>query len=324
MHLDRQRAGELITGQVRAVAALMGVTEASARSYLDDEIIKDTARRMLFGVADERPGADLMEAPRTVPLPLALVGITVAARAEAMQVRAANEPPDHLRDVIHHLRAGAVRARADHRRRAGAGRRPGPDPVPPGVASPCRPVPLQGILAGMRSLASLAHGTIGELTVPFNASFYIGVSTIIPILFLALAVQGTAYEDAVRTRITVLRASRQDRWLRKIAVLVMGYLFVIAVLVAGFSGEVIAINALYYGSDDPLQRGWARLTTLFLLLAVVARPAWQMAQLPFTVPRALSGEGGTGEQQESPGGGHAASPELGAGPKHETGKTGVD
>jgi len=100
MHLDRQRAGELITGQVRAVAALMSFTEATARTYLGDEIIKDMARRMLFEVAGERPGADLMEAPRTVPLPLALVGITVAALAEAMQVRAANEPPDHLRDVI--------------------------------------------------------------------------------------------------------------------------------------------------------------------------------------------------------------------------------
>ena len=100
MHLDRQRAGELITGQVRAVAALLRVTEATARGYLGDEIIKDMARRMLFEVAGERPGADLMEAPRTVPLPLALVGITVAALAEAMQVRAANEPPDHLRDVI--------------------------------------------------------------------------------------------------------------------------------------------------------------------------------------------------------------------------------
>ena len=99
MHLDRQRAGELITGQVRAVATLMRVTEATARTYLD-EIIKDMARRMLFEVAGERPGADLMEAPRTVPLSLALVGITVAALAEAMQVRAANEPPDHLGDVI--------------------------------------------------------------------------------------------------------------------------------------------------------------------------------------------------------------------------------
>jgi hypothetical protein len=92
--------GKLITGQVRAVAALLRVTEATARSYLGDEIIKDMARRMLFEVAGERPGADLMEAPRTVPLPLALVGIAVAALAEAMQVRAANEPPGHLGDVI--------------------------------------------------------------------------------------------------------------------------------------------------------------------------------------------------------------------------------
>ena len=78
----------------------MRVTEATARTYLDDESIKDMARRMLFEVAGERPGADLMEAPRTVPLLLALVGITVAALAEAMQVRAANEPPGHLGDVI--------------------------------------------------------------------------------------------------------------------------------------------------------------------------------------------------------------------------------
>jgi hypothetical protein len=78
----------------------MRVTEATARNHLDDEIIKDVARRMLFEVAGEQPGADLMEAPRTVPLSLALVGITVAALAEAMQVRAANEPPGHLGDLI--------------------------------------------------------------------------------------------------------------------------------------------------------------------------------------------------------------------------------
>jgi hypothetical protein len=100
MHLDRQRAGELITGQVHAVAALMRVTGATARTYLGDETVKDIARRMLFEVAGEQPGADLLEVPRTVPLPLALVGITVAALAEAMQVRAANEPPGHLGDVI--------------------------------------------------------------------------------------------------------------------------------------------------------------------------------------------------------------------------------
>jgi hypothetical protein len=100
MHLDRPRAGELITDRVRAVAALMRVTEPTARKYLDDETIRGMARRMLFEFVDEQPGADLMEVPRTVPLALVLVGIIVAALAEAMQVRAANEPTDRLGDVV--------------------------------------------------------------------------------------------------------------------------------------------------------------------------------------------------------------------------------
>jgi hypothetical protein len=98
--LGRQRVGELIAGQVRAVATLLRGTEAAARTYLGDEIVKDVARRMLFEVAGERPGAGLVEPPRTVPLPLALEGITVAALAEVMQVRAASEPPGRLGDVI--------------------------------------------------------------------------------------------------------------------------------------------------------------------------------------------------------------------------------
>ena len=75
----------------------MRVTEATARTYLGDEIVKDMARRMLFEVAGERPGADLTEAPRTVPLSLALVGITVAARPRrsgAGGERAARSPGD--------------------------------------------------------------------------------------------------------------------------------------------------------------------------------------------------------------------------------------
>jgi hypothetical protein len=100
MHLDRQRAGEMITDRVRAVAARMRVTELTARRYLDDETVKDMARGMLFEFVGEQPGADLMQVPRTVPLPPAFLGIIVAALAEAMQVRAANEPPDRLGDVV--------------------------------------------------------------------------------------------------------------------------------------------------------------------------------------------------------------------------------
>jgi hypothetical protein len=100
MHLDREHAGELITGRVRAVAARMRTTEQTARTYLDDETIRDMVRRMLFEFAGEQPGADLMEVPRTVPLTCVLLGIIIAALAEAMQVRAANEPPDRLGEVV--------------------------------------------------------------------------------------------------------------------------------------------------------------------------------------------------------------------------------
>jgi hypothetical protein len=100
MDLDRQRAGELITDRVHAVAGVMRVTVPTARKYLDDETARDMARRMLFEFAAEQPGADLLEAPRTVSVPLVYVGIIVAALAEAMQVRAANEPSDGLGGVV--------------------------------------------------------------------------------------------------------------------------------------------------------------------------------------------------------------------------------
>jgi hypothetical protein len=100
MDLDRQRAGELITDRVHAVAALMRVTAPTARKYLDEETVRNMARLMLFEFAAEQPGADLLEVPRTVPVPIVFVGIIVAALAEAMQVRAANEPSDRLGGVV--------------------------------------------------------------------------------------------------------------------------------------------------------------------------------------------------------------------------------
>jgi len=127
---------------------------------------------MLFEVAGERPGADLMEVPRTVPLSLVLVGITVAALAEAMQVRAANEPPGRFRDVIatSGTTAAAVYVTKERERRAGRGRvlvhpgpadaglschaRPGPSPAssrlgpeccPRGQGCPCARVLAAGV-----------------------------------------------------------------------------------------------------------------------------------------------------------------------------------
>ncbi len=60
--------------------------------------MRDLARRMLVEVVNEPPGWDLVDLPGTSPMPLIPIGVTVAALAEAMQVHAANEPADRLRE----------------------------------------------------------------------------------------------------------------------------------------------------------------------------------------------------------------------------------
>jgi hypothetical protein len=49
------------------------------------------------------------------------------------------------------------------------------------------------MLAGMSSLASLAH-TAHTAAPAFNGLFYATAATVIPVLFLALAVQGRGYK----------------------------------------------------------------------------------------------------------------------------------
>lgn len=100
MHLDRDRAAAMINDRVTAIAGLLRVTEPTARRYLEDDAVRDIARQMLFEFVDEHPGADVFDLPRTVGVPLLLVGRVVAALAEAMQIRAANETSDRLEDVI--------------------------------------------------------------------------------------------------------------------------------------------------------------------------------------------------------------------------------
>ena len=130
MHLERQRAGELIPGQVRAVATLMIVSEATGRTRRGREIIKDMARRMLFEVAGERPGPTRW-APRFLRCRSPRWGLPPAL-AEAMQVRAANEPPDHLGDFIA-ADPQTCPGSGDHRRRRAGMRDPAEILFPPAL-----------------------------------------------------------------------------------------------------------------------------------------------------------------------------------------------
>jgi hypothetical protein len=54
------------------------------------DVLRDLARDLGFALADERPGADLLEQPRTIQMPVATAGRTIAALAEAAHVRTAH------------------------------------------------------------------------------------------------------------------------------------------------------------------------------------------------------------------------------------------
>lgn len=104
MSSSRSAAAEFIQRRVQTVAEQMGMSPAAARRYLSDEAVVELARGMAVAVAEESPGADLLEAARTAAVPLPILGRTIAALAEAIQVRLAErEDIDHLRVMVGQL-----------------------------------------------------------------------------------------------------------------------------------------------------------------------------------------------------------------------------
>lgn len=111
----------------------------------------------------------------------------------------------------------------------------------------------------------------------FNSDFYVTTATIIPVLYLALAVQGSTLDVALT-------------WLYRVAItpaLSLGYtrpvkgrrlryrgafatlLAFVLLLVVSLIGEIIAILALYYRQSSPW-RAWWVLISVILLAAVIA------------------------------------------------------
>jgi hypothetical protein len=127
----------------------------------------------------------------------------------------------------------------------------------------------------MNSLASLAHHPP-----PLNASqiaFFATAATVIPVLYLALAVQGRAYgtliqianraeqEVAVRARVR-----GKKRWGLGLTGNIAVNLATLILLYAG-TGEFQALDALYTGSGDSNGQ-YVLFATTFLLILVVGGP----------------------------------------------------
>jgi hypothetical protein len=127
----------------------------------------------------------------------------------------------------------------------------------------------------MNSYAALAHTAV-EAAPAFNATFYATAATVIPVFFLALAVQGRAYGDVLRRsrsamarwRIEYKAAGKPFRWVALYLAWLVMWLIAAIILVVGFNGEMGALTALYQQRPDH----GVLLSALVLLVAVAAIP----------------------------------------------------
>ncbi len=117
----------------------------------------------------------------------------------------------------------------------------------------------------------------------FNRDFYTTITTVIPVLYLALTVQGPLYSSMLRRAWSGLLRKERD-WelsLRLLRVTISVGLIIAAVVIlaAGLGGEILAIFALYNGSGA--QAGpWVLLSVIALVVATAVGPFWAFLRLP--------------------------------------------
>jgi hypothetical protein len=129
----------------------------------------------------------------------------------------------------------------------------------------------------MNSLAALAHTT--HTAVPaFNTAFYSTVATIIPVLFLAIAIQGRTYEDLTKAYATANRKlwhAPSGSWRRRFAsatILITTGLISAGIVALGAIGEIRAIFALYQQHADRGTQQVVFVTVTFLIVVVAGAP----------------------------------------------------
>jgi hypothetical protein len=91
----RELLADLLRDRIRSVAAQLGVSEQTARGYLPPDLVRQLAREMAVQLADEHPGADLRELPRTVPLDRIGLGRVLRGLAASARILAAGDDHDH-------------------------------------------------------------------------------------------------------------------------------------------------------------------------------------------------------------------------------------
>jgi heme exporter protein D len=154
----------------------------------------------------------------------------------------------------------------------------------------------------MISIALDAHAH-GHATPVLNTPFYATAALLIPVLFLAIAVQGRAFRQVINAQGHVAtggaRAARRAlgqpsaAWLTELrkasaamgrlapALIAVGLLDLAAILIiaAGSIGELLAVYALYQGHDDPGIRLTVLLSAALLTCVVIIEPVQARARI---------------------------------------------
>lgn len=135
------------------------------------------------------------------------------------------------------------------------------------------------MLAAMSSLASLAHH---HATAPaFNGLFYATAATLIPVLFLALAVQGGMYEYLLRRADNATSYQQKTIGAPFIQQLAggaagiaggMAQAIAYAILVFGVGGEITAIRALSIQKAGSQGHAFVYLAAIILTVAIAVNP----------------------------------------------------
>jgi hypothetical protein len=128
----------------------------------------------------------------------------------------------------------------------------------------------------------------------FNADFYATVATVIPVLYLAIAVQGSTFDATLRwlygVIVTKERRLARFAWLHRIprnrgirvarvSITMLASTIVLAMailLIGSLIGEVIAILALYHRQSSPWQV-LCIISVVFLAAVIALVPFWRLA-----------------------------------------------
>lgn len=85
MTISVDAAETLLVDRHISAATQLGVTERSARQFLDDATLDDLAQRLVADFANEAPGADMFTLPRTATITTPSYGRLIAGLAESIQ-----------------------------------------------------------------------------------------------------------------------------------------------------------------------------------------------------------------------------------------------